>query len=198
MKTCFAAGLLALAAGVAQADSEFDARAVGGSQRFDSAAGSLDGLGFAVGGRFEASDTIFVRADLLMTRSENNGGNGNSDFRVYRGGLGYQHRLPGFVAYGAFDLIRMRLKLGPEVSEDSGFLAAVGIRDAGDGPWLWQAELGALSMDEPGAGIDLQLGYRASPNITLLTGLQSYLLGGKGDRQVTHGTAGIRFHYREP
>lgn len=201
MKQWLLTGLMLVASSAAVADTMVDGRVAAGIQTLESDSGDLDidSLGVDARGHFDIDENLFLRSSVLIARGKAKAGpsKDDSELHIFRFGLGYQSALPKAIAYGALEFDRHWLKVGKQVTEHAGLVGSVGARDPGTSPFLWQAELGLLSVGSVGGVVDVQAGYRITPSMAVLAGLQSYFLS-EDQQSITSGTVGLRFDFKAP
>lgn len=206
---CLLGALYLCASSSVWAGSSLDGRLSGSSVELDDGEDEikLEGVGIDARGHFELTDHLFLRANILATSGDEGEVNGDSfdvdsDLTVFRGGGGYQGAVGAVVLFGAAEYGKVKLKIsgdgGSVVGKDNGFILTGGIKDSGEGKFLWEAELGLLAFDDSeGAAFDFTLGYRFNPSFALIGGGQAYALEDDDNVEyaVASATVGVRFSF---
>lgn len=97
--------------------------------------------------------------------------------------------------YGAAEYVKFTVGAEGEDDSEGGFDLAIGLADKGKTKLLWDAEVGYIKIqDSTGGFVQGSIGYRITPSLALLVGIQSYAVE-KGDITFMNGTAGVRFSF---
>jgi len=205
MKHHLVAALLGICATPAFAGS-IEARLAGGTSEIDDGVDKLeyDSTGFDLRGSLNLNPNFFVRGSILSVSSDEVEFQGDTfdaeiETTIFRFGGGYETTLGSIVGFGALEYGKVELELEGDGDDDKGAVISLGLKDSGAGAFLWQVELGYLSLkDNKGATLDLTLGYRATPSLAIVGGLQSYAVkDDEFDEEFTVGNAfiGGRFSF---
>lgn len=187
-----AAGLLAWDY---QAHAAGDVRAAfgAGTYEVDTSEGKAESdlIGFDLRGSFKPTEKLFLRGEYLSTSGDKIEAGGekfdiDTEIDVLRLGAGYGVNAGPVRVYGVLEYANVNVEIDGEGDDTNGWGVGGGIADQGSGPWLWNVELSWLSLDEvDGASLDATLGYRFTPALSGLIGVQSYVLEADGGDELT-------------
>lgn len=184
------AGLLLGASLQAQAAVEVRAALAGGAGEIESPgfdAKIKDFVGGDFRARFEAGEHVFLRGQYVTLSGDEFRTDGqtydiDTDLDVLRLGAGYGSDWKAIRLYAAIEYIDLDLGIEGESDSTDGIGGSVGIGDQGKSNWAWNLELSVLRLDDlDGASIDASVGYRFTPSLTGLIGVQSYSFEDKDD-----------------
>jgi hypothetical protein len=143
--------------------------------------------------RFQANEHVFLRGQYLTMSGSDFRANGqdydvDTDLDVLRLGVGYGSNWNAIRLYAAAEYVDLKLGIEGEDDNADGLGATVGIGDQGNGSWFWNAELSALLLDDlRGASLEASVGYRFTPTVAGLIGVQSYSLEDSDDSDSEFG-----------
>lgn len=166
-------------------------------EEFDGDELEISGVGAELRGEFAASDSLSLRGRYSFSQSDEVDLNGetfdaDTDISLLRLGASVQVALQAIRIYGALDFAQVETEIEGESNDENGYVISGGIRDLGQGPFIWNVELGYVDIgDASGVAIEGNLGYQVTPSFALIGGIDSY--GLEDDFDVEIGLANISF-----
>ncbi|MGQ0701055.1 MAG: outer membrane beta-barrel protein [Panacagrimonas sp.] len=161
--------------------------------------------GFDFRGEIDITPNLFGRASYLSTESDEFEVNGQDfddvelELDILRLGFGYQGGSGTVRFFGALEYASAELDSdSDDDADEKGFVLSGGIKDKGDGKFLWAVELGLVQLeDTDGAVFEFLVGYRFNPTIAIILGGQGYGIEDDIDVEysLSHGTLGVRLSF---
>ena len=197
---------LALSSANALAAGSIDARLAGSAIEIDVGdTVEIDATGFEFRGDFDIADQLSLRGSYVNVSGDEaslNGSTGEVDttFSIIRVGPAYSFTDAGSNTsfYGAFELAKISAEVEGESDDETGFDLVVGLRDKGASKFLWDAEIGYVSVKKTkGAVVQGTIGYRFNPAFALVGGIQGYALEDEDNSEITisNATLGLRITF---
>lgn len=196
---------LALASTSALAAGTIQARLADGSYKIEDPFNEVEveeAPGFEFRGQFDFSPNVFGRASYLSSESDGVEFNaqdidGDLEFDTFRAGVGYQGGTGNARFYGVAEYASLGLSIDGENEDSDGVLISGGIKDNGQGAFLWNVELGLLRLDKSdGISLDFTLGWRINKTFALLFGGEGYGFDEDDvETDFTHVTLGAQLSF---
>lgn len=197
-KKLLLSGLLLATSGAAYASptGSLDLRYAGNTLTIEDNVDKLEieGDGYELRGGLNFSPQLWTQVSYLRTsadefRFDGPKYQGDSDLSVLRAGLRYQFYASSFGLYALGDYGKVKLSGAGGSDDESGFLLGAGLRDIGDGPFLFDVAMAYADMGDIGTGalFEFTLGYRITPMLAAVLGGQGYALS-KDDVDTSLGT----------
>lgn len=196
----------AMASPAAMATGSIDLRIAGGESEIEDGGDRIEteDSGFDVRGSVALSPNAFVRGRYSSVESDELDLNGSGvdgvdlELDILRGGIGIEGG-DSVRYYGALEYVKADIKVSAGSDsvkgDQKGGAVFVGLRDKGDGAFLWNLELGYLELsDSDGAAFEFNIGYRFNPTWAVVLGGQGYSLEDDFNVEYTisQGTLGVR------
>ena len=144
-------------------------------------------------GAFDVSEHVFLRGEYTSASADELDVEGtdfdiDTDISALRLGAGYGANVGGVRLYGVAEFVQLEIEVDGEGEDGNGYGLTGGIADQGKGKLLWSVELSFLDVEETaGATLDATVGYRFTPSLAGVVGLQSYALEDSDENELSLG-----------